>query len=59
MAAFCYEKEGRHMKSQTVRFHFYDKSRIAETRETGLLVFASGWGERHMPKMSVLTFWGD
>lgn len=58
MSALCYKKEGSHMKSRTVWFHFYDKSRIAETIKTeGLFVFASGWGERQIPKMPVLSLW--
>lgn len=53
MVALYYEKEGSHMKPQTLWFHFYDKFQIAETIETeSLFVFASGWDERQVSKMS-------
>lgn len=44
MGALCFVKEGSHMKSWAVWFHFYDMSRIGEIVETeGWSVVVTRW----------------
>lgn len=44
MGALCFVKEGSHMKSWAVWFHFYDMSRISEIVETeGWSVVVTRW----------------